>query len=152
MEKSLELKEITPDNWRKVNSLEVKKEQKNFVADNVAILARAFAYQKNNSKVHVICVADNPIGLIMQRDFLHNGKNKCILDQVMIDKDYQGQGYGNLAMEKWIAMIKDEGIYSSIELCYIKGDFIAENMYKKLGFVRKPEEDDEDELVMIYNI
>lgn len=148
----LELKEITPDNWRKVNSLEVKKEQKNFVADNVAILARAFAYRKNNSKVHVICVANNPIGLIMQRDFLYNGKNKCILDQVMIDKDYQGQGYGKLAMEKWIAMIKDEGIYSGIELCYIEGDFIAEKMYKNLGFVRKPEEDDEDELVMIYNI
>lgn len=148
----LEFKGITPDNWRKVNSLEVKEEQKRFVADNTAILAKAFAYRKYNSKVHVICIENNPIGLIMQRDFLSDGMTKCILDQVMIDKNYQGQGYGKQAMETWIDMVKDEASYDSIELCYIEGDLIAEKMYKKLGFIRKPEKDDEDELVMSYKL
>ena len=65
----IHFEEITPDNWRKINALEVKEEQKHFVASNVAILARAFAYRKDNSKVFAIYNNVNPIGLIMQRDF-----------------------------------------------------------------------------------
>nr|WP_253698913.1 hypothetical protein [Treponema denticola] len=47
---NIEFKEITPDNWRIINSLSVKKEQKNFAASNVTILARAFVYRKENAK------------------------------------------------------------------------------------------------------
>ncbi len=35
---NIEFKEITPDNWRIINSLSIKEEQKNFAAPNVAIL------------------------------------------------------------------------------------------------------------------
>lgn len=149
---NLEFKEITPDNWRKVISLEAKKEQKRFVAENVGVLARAFAYRKDNSKIHVLYSGDNPIGLIMQRDFFYKDEVNCILDQFMIDKNYQGQGYGRAAMESWISMIKDENKYNNIKLCYIKDDLVAEKMYKNLGFIRKLEEDDEDELVMAYKL
>lgn len=145
----LELKEVTPENWRKVNSLEVKDEQKKFVASNVTILARAYAYRNYNSKVYAVYNEDNPIGLIMQRDYLRDNKVICILDQFMIDKKYQGKGFGKKTMELWLSMIKNEGKYDSIMLCYIEGNLEAEKMYKKLGFVRCPEEDDGDELVMI---
>lgn len=47
---NIEFKEVTPDNWRIINSLSVKKEQKNFAASNVTILARAFVYRKENAK------------------------------------------------------------------------------------------------------
>lgn len=149
---NIELKEITPNNWRKVNSLKVKKDQKEFVLDNVGILARAFAYRKFNSKVYAIYKGETPIGLIMQRDYSYNNMTNCILDQVMVDKNYQGLGYGRLAIETWMTIIKNENIYDSIELCFLEGDFIAEKMYKKLGFIRKLESDDEDELVMTYKL
>ena len=93
----IHFEESTPDNWRKINALEVKEEQKHFVASNVAILARAFAYRKDNSKVFAIYNNINPIGLIMQRDLKDENNLICILDQFMIDKNYQGQGYGNLS-------------------------------------------------------
>ena len=35
---NIEFKEITPDNWRIINSLSIKEEQKNFAASNVTIL------------------------------------------------------------------------------------------------------------------
>jgi len=148
----LELRDVTPDNWRKINSLEVKEEQKGFVASNVTILARAFAYRNYNSKVYVVYNENNPIGLIMQRDYLEDNKVICILDQFMIDKNYQGKGFGREAMELWMSMIKNEGKYDSIMLCYIEGNILAERMYESLGFVRCPEEDDEDELVMVYEL
>lgn len=147
---NIELREITPDNWRKVNSLEVKRVQKTFVADNVAILARAFAYRKDNSKVFVVYFEDTEIGLIMQRDFRIGDKKICILDQFMIDEHYQGLGYGKIAMGIWICNIKREKLYDSIEFCYKEENIMAKQMYEKLGFVRSPQKDDEDELVMEY--
>ena len=47
---NIEFKEVTPDNWRIINSLSIKEEQKNFAASNVTILARAFVYRKENAK------------------------------------------------------------------------------------------------------
>lgn len=148
----LKFKEVTPDNWRRINSLEVRDEQKEFVASNVAILAKAFAYNMYNSRGYVLYSEDNPIGLIMQRDFFYNEDIICILDQFMIDKNYQGKGFGKTAMKQWISMIKSKNKYNLIMLCYKQGDIIAEKMYQGLGFIRKPEEDDEDELVMIYKL
>lgn len=148
----IHLEEITPDNWRKINALEVKEEQKHFVASNVAILARAFAYRKDNSKVFAIYNNINPIGLIMQRDLKDENNLICILDQFMIDKNFQGQRYGKASMELWLSMIKKENRYNAIGLCYIENDNIAEKLYKNLGFIRIPEEDDEDELVMRYEL
>lgn len=148
----LEFKEITPENWRIINCLQVKDEQKAFVANNTAILARAFAYRMCNSKVFALYIGEEAIGLIMQRDYQSNGDMICILDQIMIDKNYQGQGYGKAAMRRWIDKIKGEKSYSLIKLCYIEGDIIAEKLYKDIGFIRKFEEDDGDELVMIYKL
>lgn len=149
---SLEFKEITSHNWRRVNSLEVKQDQKQLVASNVAILAKAFAYRVNNSKAYALYIGENPIRLIMQRDFLNNGNIICILDQVMIDKNYQGKGYGKTAIKQWISKIKYENRYDLIMLCYEEENNIAEKMYKSLGFVREPEADDESELVMVYRL
>lgn len=144
--------EVTPDNWRKVNSLEVHEHQKHFVASNVTILARAFAFRNENSKVHVIYDDEVPIGLIMQREYIKEDKLICILDQFMIDKNYQGKGYGRIAMELWLSMIKAENKYDAIELCYKEDDYIAEKLYLSLGFIRKPEDDEEEELVMTYKL
>ena len=85
----------------------MKEEQKHFVASNVAILARAFAYRKDNSKVFAIYNNINPIGLIMQRDFKDENNLICILDQFMIDKNYQGQGYGKVSMELWMSVMME---------------------------------------------
>ena len=70
----------------------------------------------------------------------------------MIDKNFQGQRYGKASMELWLSMIKKENRYNAIGLCYIENDNIAEKLYKNLGFIRIPEEDDEDELVMRYEL
>ena len=65
---NIEFKEVTPDNWRIINSLSIKEEQKNVAASNVTILARAFVYRKENAKVFAVYYSDKPIGLIMQKD------------------------------------------------------------------------------------
>ena len=94
----LQFKSITPENWRYLNALKVKKQQEQWVASNVLILARAYVYREYNSVVYGIHDSNTPIGLLMLRDFVDNGKILCVLDQFMISEQYQGQGYGKLAM------------------------------------------------------
>lgn len=140
---------ITPKNWRVFNALKVKDEQKNYVASNVTILARAFAYRDYNSRVHAIYNMDEPIGILMQHDYKRNDKLSCLLDQFMIGEQYQGKGYGKSAMQLWLSMIKNEEKYDSIILCYKENDEIARNLYLSMGFYHTGEVD-EDEIIMEY--
>jgi len=140
---------ITPENWRVLNALKVKNEQKNYVASNVAILARAFAYRDYNSRVHAIYNTDKPIGILMQHDYKRNAKLSCLLDQFMIAEQYQGKGYGKSAMQLWLSMIKNEEKYDSIILCHKESDEIARNLYLSMGFYNTGEVD-EDEIIMEY--
>lgn len=142
---------ITLENWRIFNRLRVKEEQREFVAENVAILARAFAFRDYNSLVYAVYNEDTPIGLIMQREYREEGRLFCVLDQFMIDREYQGRGYGKAAMQLWLSMIEREGKYDSIILCYKEGDEPARNLYLGMGFYHTGEVD-EDEVVMKYKI
>lgn len=142
--------EITPDNWRKFR-LEVNKEQERFVASYVAILARAYVYRHNCSSVLAVHCHDHPIGILMQRDLQDDeGRLVCILDQFFIDRDWQGRGYGKAAMQSWLTSVRRANRYAAIELCFIRGDVVAERLYTGLGFIRKPQADVGDELVMRY--
>lgn len=142
---------ITPENWRIFNVLKVKDEQKNYVASNMAILARAFAYRDYSSRVHAIYNGEEPIGILMQHDYKRNDKLSYLLHQFMIAEQYQGKGYGRAAMQLWLSMIKNEGKYDSIILCYKESDEIARDLYLGMGFYHTGEAD-EDEIIMGYNL
>lgn len=142
---------ITPDNWRIFNSLKVKEEQEKFVASNLKILARAFAFRDYNSRVHAIYNGDLPIGLLMQREYEEDNKILCVLDQFMIAEQYQGKGFGKIAMQLWLSMLKNEDKYDSIILCYKENDEPARNLYLDMGFYHTGEVD-EDEIIMKYDL
>ncbi len=147
---SLEFREITPANWREIKP-EVKEEQKEFVAPYTTSLARAYVYRKDNSIVFAIYHGKDVVGLLMQRDYLNeSGELICILDQFLIDKNFQDQGFGEAVMRLWLAKIKSGNMYRAVELCFIEGAHIAEELYRKLGFTRKIQSDDGNELVMEY--
>ena len=142
---------INPENWRIFSALKVKKEQEEWVAAYITILARAYVYREDNSVVYAIYDSTTPIGLLMQRDYIDNGKRYCVLDQFMIDKKYQGKGYGKKAMQLWISLIKKDTNYDSITLCYKEEDLIASKLYQGLGFQHTGEVD-EDEVIMEYKL
>ncbi|WP_274310242.1 GNAT family N-acetyltransferase [Solibacillus daqui] len=142
---------INPENWRIFSSLKVKREQEDWVASNITILARAYVYREYKSIAYAIYDSNTPIGLLLQRDFIDNGKRCCVLDQFMIDEQFQGKGYGKKAMQLWISLIKKDINYDSIILCYKEEDFIACKLYQSLGFQHTGEVD-EDEVIMEYKM
>lgn len=126
----LHLETITPDNWR--ISLEVNEHQKSYVSKSSEILARAYAYRNYNSKVFIIYNDNIPIGMAMYYDLLK--LNAYNLSQFFIDKNYQGKGMGEKALNLIIEKIRENKKFDKIILCYIKDDFPAKNLYEKIGF------------------
>ena len=139
----IHLETITPENWRL--GLTVRDDQRRFVSDSAGILARAFAYRENRSQAFVIYNKDIPIGMAMYHDL--DDWKVYDFSQFFIDQRYQGNGFGYEAAKQIIQMMKDDGKYDKVVLCYIDGDEAARILYEKLGFKHTGEADG-NEIIM----
>lgn len=139
----IRLEPVAPDNWRL--RLAVREDQRNFVADRAVILARAYAYRESRSRAFIICEGEEPVGMALYYD---DDEGKAYeFSQFFIDERYQGRGLGEKAAELIIQMMRDDGKYDKVELCYIEGAEAARRLYEKLGF-RHTGEAYEDEIMM----
>ena len=139
----IRLETITPDNWRL--GLHVRDDQRSFVSDSAGILARAYAYMESRSRAFVIYNDELPVGMAMYYDV--EEEREYNFSQFFIDERYQGNGFGYAASSLILQMMKDDGRYDKVVLCYIDGDEAAKNLYEKLGF-RHTGEAYEDEIIM----
>ena len=139
----IHLETITPENWRL--GLSVQDDQRRFVSDSARILARAYAYRENRSQAFVIYNNDLPIGMAMYYEL--DDFKAYEFSQFFIDQRYQGNGFGFEAATQIIQMMKDDGKYDKVVLCYIEGNDAARKLYEKLGFKHTGEADG-DEIIM----
>lgn len=139
----IHLETVTPDNWRL--GLQVRDDQHNYVSDSAGILARAYAYRNNRSQVFIIYNDDLPVGMGMYYDL--DDFNAYNLSQFFIDQRYQGKGFGYEAVNQILQLMREDGKYDKVVLCYIEGDDAAQKLYEKLGFCYTGEEDG-DEIIM----
>jgi len=61
-------------------------------------------------------------------------KNKCFLWRFMIDKKYQGKGYGNMALTPVINYVKSLKVFYNIKTSIVSGENCAEGFYRNFGF------------------
>ena len=139
----IRLEPIGPDNWRL--ELKVSKAQENFVADQVTLLARAYAYRECRSNAYVIYSDSIPVGMALYYDC--DELNAYDFSQLFIDERYQRNGFGIEAARQILERMKSDGKYDKVILCYIDGNEAARNLYEKIGFHLTGERD-EDEIVM----
>lgn len=139
----IHLESITPENWRL--GLKVAKEQEEFVSNSTGILARAFAYRNERSEAFVIYLDETPIGMAMYYDC--DELQAYNFSQFFIDEKYQRRGFGVQAAQKVLALMKNDGKYSRVILCYFENNTAAKQLYEKLGF-RHTGEQDGDEIIM----
>lgn len=138
----IHLVDIDPSNWRL--DLKVAESQKNYVASSAVILARAYAYREQRSRAFVIYDNETPIGMGMYHDCPE--LNAYDLSQLFIDERCQGKGYGKVATKLVLDIMKQDGKYSKVVLCYVEGNDAARKLYENFGFVEIDR--DEDEIIM----
>ena len=139
----IRLETIGPDNWRL--GLKVSKAQEKFVANSTTLLARAYAYRECRSKAYVIYNDAIPVGMALYYDC--DALDVYDFSQLFIDERYQGNGFGIEAARQILELMKSDGKYDKVILCYIDGNEAAKNLYEKLDFYLTGE-CDEDEIVM----
>jgi len=139
----IELRKITDDNCEECIKLEPKEEQKSFVASNISSLAEAYVALTNNECIPIpYAIYDNDImvGFIMlsyNEADENNDENTYWVWRLMIDKGYQGKGYGKEAMVKALELIRTfpHGKASVVTLSYEPENVVAKALYASLDFV-----------------
>ncbi len=128
------LVELSEENWMDFAGLSVDESQKHYLASNIGILARGYVYRNSRANVIGIVAEGKPAGLAMVRDL--DDEPACYeLQQFMIDKDFQGKGYGSEALGLILARLKEEHKYDCVEVCVKMEDAQAIHVYEKAGFV-----------------
>ena len=146
----IHLEKITWDNYRDICRLRVTKEQDSFVARNERSLIHAYiALSQGEIKPFPfgIYLGKKPIGFVM---IGYNGyeegdpeftKDTYFIWRFMIDKRYQGRGYGREAMKLALDYIRTFP-FGKAEYCWLSYEpenKAAKKLYLSFGFEEKPE-------------
>lgn len=155
---NITLEKITYKNYIKtIWGLKVTPKQKQFVAKNVSSLAEAYVAITNGGVAlpFAICKNHKPIGFLMigyglaedddledeDPEFIKMVKNSYCLWRFMIDKRYQGRGYGRKAMELALDYMRTLpcGKADNIWLSYEPENEVAKKLYASFGFIEQPQ-------------
>ncbi len=150
------LEKITWDNYSKICRLRVTKEQDDYVARNERSLVHAYiALSEGQIKPYpfAIYLGKKPIGFVMvgyngydegDPEFL---KDTYFIWRLMIDKRYQGNGYGRQALKLALVFVRTLPCGPS-DICWISYEpenVGAKKLYASFGFVEVPEYYEEGE-------
>ncbi|MEY9975581.1 GNAT family N-acetyltransferase [Lysinibacillus sp. RC79] len=146
----IELRKITGDNIDEVIALEVGENQKDFIqTTNLRSFADAHMLNADGIPATPIAIyADGvAVGFLMyiydtlDHESFENevfyGKKSYFIWHIMIEKSYQGKGYGKLAFEKMLMDIENMpyGEADYVTLFYRTSNVIAKTLYASFGFV-----------------
>ena len=142
--------EITNKNIWKVCALEPFEEQKDFVAENIQSLAEAYATRNegNNALPLAVYHDEDLIGFVMigkgtvgNEDESDLIKENYCLWRLMIDRKYQGQGFGRQTIDAAMDLIRTFpfGSAGKVWLSYEPENVRARELYRKYGFAENGE-------------
>ena len=125
------LREIDDDNVRAVLELDVAPHQKAFVAPNAVSLAQYAV--ASNAWTRAIYAGENPVGYVLLSD--DDEKPRYYLWRFMVDRRYQGRGFGRDAMALIHDYVRSRPGGSRLFLSYVPLRGGPELFYKSLGYV-----------------
>ena len=152
----LKLKKINKNNIGEILKLEVFDNQKSFVATNNSSIIEAYIAITENNHVFTFGIYndDTPIGFLMIGFDVNSddegapkiAKGNYNIWRLMIDKKYQGKGFGKKAMNLALEFINTFpcGRAKYCWLSYESDNDVARQLYKLVGFVETDEKDGEE--------
>ena len=148
----LKLIEVNEENWLAFRRLQVGDAQAEFLDSALGILARGYVYRSSRARVLGIANGGTAIGLALVKD-LDEDPACYDLQQFMIDRRFQGQGYGTRALGLILTELEVERKYDRVEVCVKRNDAPALRVYEKVGFLDTGyiDEDAPDSLNLMYH-
>ena len=152
----LNLRKINRNNVEAILKLEIFDNQKSFVATNTNSIIEAYIAITENNDVFTFGIYkdDTPIGFIMIGFDVNSddegapsiAKRNYNIWRLMIDKKFQGKGFGKKAINLALEFINTFpcGIAKYCWLSYEVDNEAARQLYKSVGFVETDEKDGEE--------
>lgn len=137
------LKRINEENFVDAFRLELADGQERFVSHPIRSLAQAYVYYHQCTPFGIF-LEDTMVGYVMI--IYDYDLREYNIWHMMVDKKYQGNGYGMAAMEACLAYItsKPFGISNRVVLTCHKDNSTALGLYHKFGFLETGNCDDEE--------
>jgi diamine N-acetyltransferase len=137
------LREVTAETVRAICALEVRPEQRGYVAPNAVSIAQAHFEPK--SWFRAVYADDTPVGFAMLHE--DSEKPEYYLWRFMVAGEHQGKGYGRRALDLVVAHVRDQPGAEELLSSYVPGDDGPAEFYRSYGFVETGEVE-EGELVI----
>jgi diamine N-acetyltransferase len=144
---TVELREITPENFKECIELKVADGQEKFVAPNVYSIAQAKIYPTANP--FAVYDGEQMVGFVMFG--FDTDDERFYLVRLMIDGKFQGKGYGKAATLEVVERMKQNEDCKEFYLSFVPENKGAERLYKSVGFERTGEISD-GEIVMRFDL
>lgn len=141
MTKKISLREVNAENWEEVVDLELEDEQEDYVASNAYSLAES----KFNSYAVPLAIyaGKKVVGFLMYETLHEEGEPQTYsIYRLMIDRRWQGKGYGRRALELTLKDIGRKPDCRRITICYVPDNKTAKEFYRSLGFEEVGIDDD----------
>jgi diamine N-acetyltransferase len=134
MSDKVKLKKVTADNWEEVVDLELRDSQEDLVASNLYSVAEA--QFDPDARPRAVYAGKRVIGFLMYDVQKTKGKTKeASIYRFMIDRKYQGKGYGRTALSQALEEIRAIPGVNRISILYMPKNRVAKPFYASFGFV-----------------
>lgn len=150
-----EIHPVTKDNWLALIKLQVREDQRNFVASNVFSIAQA--QFGDNFEGHWdlhpfgIYEDDDPVGFLMYGYNFEHPRYQAFILRLMVDEKHQKKGYARFGMEKILEVFRADERVKEVGISYDPQNEAARKLYASLGFV-EPGEIVEDEVLAVLKL
>lgn len=147
----LHIKRVTEQNRAAILALTVAKSQEGFIETTAQCLEEA---REESRFVPVGLYIDHQlIGFSMYGKFMEGETQVRVwLDRLMVDKDYQGRGYGRAFLQKLIHHLYEQYRENEIYLSVYPNNTSAIRLYEQFGFSFTGEVDCNGELLMMKDV
>jgi len=124
---------VNNGNLKDVLALRVEEEQERFIPSAEGILARAWAYREKGAILRALHDGERVVGLALTYE--EDEEPACYyLMELLIDRRYQGRGYGYEAVRLIIDEFSDLPRYPVLEVSVDRDNARTLHVFKKAGF------------------
>jgi diamine N-acetyltransferase len=137
-EVAIRLAPVTEANRALVLALQLSPDQIDFVASNADSLEEA--EQDSDARPRVVMMEDRVVGFLMYE--APDDDDEARIYRFMIDRTYQGRGYGRAALRQALDEIRGLGHVRHVSICYAPENEGARHLYRSAGFVEQGLDED----------
>jgi diamine N-acetyltransferase len=141
MRDDVKLKDVTEHNWRDVVDLKLDPEQEDLVASNLYSIAES--QFDPDARPRAVYAGKRAVGFLMYDVQQKKDRSrKASIYRFMIDRKYQGKGYGRAALSRALDEIRAIPKITKVSIRYMADNPVAKPFYGSFGFVEVGKDED----------